>query len=223
MLITFSGLDGAGKSTLIEWLAATLERQDRRVAVFHMHYDIGVYAILRRVRDRVSARAARGSAARARGPGARRAPPAPTGTRRVRDALVWNKPLRRRIYPQDLLVFLCCRFYVERVARRVLIMDRYFYDTLVDVADGRGWRLLRLFERITPTPTLSIYLDLSPEESFARKGEHSLEYLRQRWLAYRTVLPWVPTSVRIAAGNMDEAKAALGELVTARLAEGDAR
>ena len=36
MLITFSGLDGAGKSTLIAWLKDTLERRNRRVAVFHM-------------------------------------------------------------------------------------------------------------------------------------------------------------------------------------------
>src|SRR3989440_5359196 len=53
MLITFSGLDGAGKSTLVRWLQQTLERQNRRVGVFHMNDHVGVYAYLRRLRDRL--------------------------------------------------------------------------------------------------------------------------------------------------------------------------
>jgi thymidylate kinase len=215
MVITFSGLDGAGKSTLIAWLAATLERQDRRVAVFHMNDDIGVYAVLRWARDRVAPRRAAASEvpdarlpARLPGPGLKQ---------RLRHAIVWNKGLRRAIYPFDLLAFLCYRLYVERVMGGVLIMDRYFYDRLVDVADGRRWWLLRLLERITPTPTLPIYLDATPEECFARKGEYSVEYLRRRWVAYRTVFPWVPTSVIVATQDLEATKATLRELVTARL------
>ena len=53
MLITFSGLDGAGKSTLIAWLKESLERGNRRVAVFHMNDHVGAYAYLRAVRDRL--------------------------------------------------------------------------------------------------------------------------------------------------------------------------
>ena len=53
MLITFSGLDGAGKSTLVRWLQQTLERQNRRVVVFHMNDHVGVYAYLRRLRNQL--------------------------------------------------------------------------------------------------------------------------------------------------------------------------
>jgi hypothetical protein len=139
-----------------------------------------------------------------------------TTMRRLRYAVVWNKSLRRALYPVDLLVFLCYRLYVER-SGRVLIMDRYFYDTLVDVADGRRWGLLRLYERVTPTPTLPIFLDVGPEECFARKREYSVEYLRRRWHAYNAVLPWVPTTVRLAAHDLEAAKATLRELVATRL------
>ncbi|HEU5262475.1 MAG TPA: hypothetical protein VFU41_13745, partial [Gemmatimonadales bacterium] len=51
MLITVSGLDGAGKSTLIGGLRAALERHGHTVAVLHMNDDVGVYAYARRARD----------------------------------------------------------------------------------------------------------------------------------------------------------------------------
>src|SRR5436190_2065273 len=41
MLITFSGLDGAGKSSLIAWLKDELERRGRAVTVLHMNRDVG--------------------------------------------------------------------------------------------------------------------------------------------------------------------------------------
>lgn len=246
MLITFSGLDGAGKSTLIAWLAHALERDRHRVAVCHMNTGIGVYAAVRALRDVVRPRGQRAghattvsvvgepaaipAVARAAAPHVTDAPDAGASRRarlrarlrRVRYTLVWNKGLRRALYPVDLLVFACYRFYVERVAKRILIMDRYFYDTLVDVGDGRRHGLLRLYERVTPAPTLAIFLDVGPEECFARKGEYSVEYLRRRWNAYHAVLPRVPTSVRLAARDLDAAKATLHELVAARLSAGPA-
>ena len=118
MLITLSGLDGAGKSTLTRWLKATLDARRHPAVVLHMHDDVGVYATLRALRDRLMGGAAR----RGRKPFSA-----------ARQALVWNRTLRRLIYPLDLVVFLAFRLVVEILQRRVLIMDRYFYDTLVDV------------------------------------------------------------------------------------------
>ena len=242
MLITFSGLDGAGKSTLIAWLAHALERDRHRVAVCHMNTGIGVYAAVRALRDVVRPRGRRARATEMATSGTP-TPGAPSGAlyvtdapdaaasrrarlraqlRRVRYTLVWNKRLRRALYPVDLVVFLCYRYYVERVAKRILIMDRYFYDTLVDVGDGGRRGLLGLYERVTPAPTLAIFLDVGPEECFARKGEYSVEYLRRRWNAYHAVLPRVPTSVRLATRDLDAAKATLHQLVSARLSAGPA-
>lgn len=226
MLITFSGLDGAGKSTLIDWLQHELEAKNRRVAVFHMNDHIGLYAYLRFVRDGLRRLTPRRDQAAAKprlslsrggataGLGERVRP----ALRRVRNAVVWNKPLRRFIYPVDLLVFLCYRLYLEKVERRVLIMDRYFYDTLVDVSDGRRWFWIRLLKWLTPTPQVPIYLEITPEESFARKGEYTVEYLRRRWVAYRTVFPWVPTSVTLDNRDLDTSKAVLQQVVMRRMA-----
>src|SRR5437868_14634888 len=76
MLITFSGLDGAGKSTLIEWLRSALEEQRHRVAVLHLEHDVGVYAAVRRLREGAARLAWRrsGRATPAASPGPRATP-----------------------------------------------------------------------------------------------------------------------------------------------------
>src|SRR5207302_10650652 len=91
MLITFSGLDGAGKSTLVRWLQQTLERQHRRVVVFHMNDHVGVYAYLRRLRNQLGGappRALLGTG------GAGALPPVPHPPPR-------GHGLRARVYPPD--------------------------------------------------------------------------------------------------------------------------
>ena len=225
MLITFSGLDGAGKSTLTEWLKETLERQGRRAAVFHMNDHVGAYAYVRTLRNWLFGGPPRGFAA----PGEAETPGgyagATEGARqslrerlwRLRVAIVWNKPLRRLLYTLDLLVFWGYRLYLEKGKRQILIMDRYFYDTLVDVSDGRNWFWIRVLQRITPTPEVPVFLDIGPEESFSRKGEYSVPYLQKRWAAYKTVFPWVRSGVTLANGDLNDAKAVLHRIVTERL------
>jgi thymidylate kinase len=214
VLITFSGLDGAGKSTLIDFLQGALEQQRRRVVVLHLNDQVGVYAFVRSLRDRLRGRREDALAHGAPDPRSQKLQrPAPGGLRgalgRVRTALLWNKSLRRLLYPIDLAVFLCYRAYLEKVRGRVLIMDRYFYDTLVDVSNGRERVWTRLLERLTPQPTVPVFLDISPEESFRRKGEFSIEYLRQRSNAYRHVFARVPGAVRIVNEDLARTQAAL--------------
>ena len=218
MLITFSGLDGAGKSTLIEFLSATLEQQRRSVVVLHLNDQVGVYAFLRVLRDWVLGRRLAPLTPGAPDPRSQKiGRPSPGGWRglwsRLRTAILWNKPLRRFLYPVDLFVFLCYRTVVEKAKGRVLIMDRYFYDTLVDVSNGQRRLWTRLLERITPTPTVPIFLDISPEESYRRKGEFSIEYLRRRSAAYQNVFARVPQTVRIVNDDLDATKAALLHVV----------
>jgi hypothetical protein len=214
MLITFSGLDGAGKSTLIERLKTALEQRHRPVAVFHINDHVGVYAYLRALRDRVGGV---GGPVPSNG-----SPPTPpsglrAAYRQVRNAVLWNKPLRRLIYPVDLLVFLVYRLYVEKLRKRVLVMDRYFYDTLVDVAYDRSWTWLYVLQRLTPTPDLAVFLDITPEESFARKGEYSVPYLQRRATAYHQVFRRVPGVVALHNTDFDATARTLERLALERL------
>jgi thymidylate kinase len=180
MLITFSGLDGAGKSTLVKLLKASLERRDVPATVSHMYRDVGVYALGKAALEKLSGRAARGEVSAAT--------TATTGSGFAR-GMVWNKTLRTLVYPLDLLIFVVYRLYVEGMKGHILIMDRYFYDTLVDVSAGRGGRIARVLARLTPTPSVPVLLDISPGQAFARKGEHSVNYLERKREAYKHVFP----------------------------------
>jgi thymidylate kinase len=200
MLITFSGLDGSGKSTLVECLRESLEKRDRRVAVFHLYYDVGLLACARAVVKRIVGGRGKQSAPetkRAHAPRERK-----TRGARLKYALAWNKSLRLCVYPLDLVIFLCYRLYIEKVKGRVLIMDRYFYDTLVDVSDGRSRRRgARLLSRLTPQPTVPVLVDISPEEAFARTGEYSVDYLSRRRLSYEEFFPKDGGAVVLAGGD----------------------
>lgn len=221
VLITFSGLDGAGKSTLIEFLTTTLQGRRQPVTVLHLNDQVGVYAFLRGLRDRL-----RGGGARveALAPGApdpksqKLQRPAPHGIRgalsRLRTALLWNKGLRSLLYPLDLTIFVCYRAYLERAKGRVLIMDRYFYDTLVDLTNGRPGPWTRLLERLTPRPTVPVFLDITPEESYRRKREFTIEYLSRRADAYRRVFDRVPNAVRLSNDDLERTKAALLQAIS---------
>ena len=221
MLITFSGLDGAGKSTLISFVSATLEGERRTVRVLHLNDDVGIYAFVRGLRDRIGGRDHVELAPGTPDPRSQKLQrAAPSGWRgaasRVRRAIVWNKPVRRLLYLVDLAIFQAYRFWLETVRGRVLIMDRYFYDTLVDVTNGRPRIWTRLLERLTPEPTVPVFLDITPEESFRRKREFSIDYLRQRAAVYHNVFARVPGAVRIANTDLERTKATLLDVLATR-------
>lgn len=221
MLITFSGLDGAGKSTLIEFVSTTLEQKRRAVRVLHLNDEVGIYAVLRSLRDRVRGRREVALVPGAPDPRSQKLQrPSPRGWRGVlsrwRTAIVWNKPVRRLLYLVDLAIFQGYRFWLETVRGRVLIMDRYFYDTLVDVTNGRPRLWTRFLERLTPEPTVPVFLDISPEESFRRKREFSIDYLRHRADVYHNVFARVPGAVRLVNTDLERTKAALLDVLHAR-------
>jgi thymidylate kinase len=207
MLITISGLDGAGKTTVARCLQARLEQQNKRVVVLHMYYQIGTYAFLRSLRNWIL-----GCPRRTNGSPKEnwvalthnelgQPQRLKTMIHRLTRPIIWNKRVRRCVYLLDLIIFLIHRLHIEMIRKQVLIMDRYFYDRLVDVSDARGFHN-RFLAMLTPTPNLPIYLDISPQEADARKREQPVEYLTRRWIAYHNIFPQLPGSV-VLAGNND--------------------
>ena len=223
MLITFSGLDGSGKSTLIGILKEYLEKPGARVRVLTMYDHIGLYACLRRIRDQIKSVLRR--------PGSTvdveveysndkdRELPLPQRSRFLQAFVdvLRSSGVKRFVYVLDLVSFLFYRFYVEKVCNNILVMDRYFYDSLADVSNGKSWGFVRCFLFFTPEPDVPVWIDTPPEESFARKGEYSVPYLVMRREKYAHIFGWVKKGVVIKNDNLDEAKSKLIKTVSQRL------
>jgi thymidylate kinase len=200
MLITFSGLDGAGKSTLIHHLKCALESRQRRVRVLTMYDDIGVYAWIRNLHCRyyLSDR------------------PDSNGTTTPSDGVpsslvrFLRKPdTKRWILPADLLLFLARRWHVERAKREILILDRYFYDALAELAEGEHWRYVRAILAVVPRPELPLFIDVLPEEAYARKAQYPLEHLTSYRARYQRIFQWVPNAIVLRNEQLDETVASL--------------
>lgn len=221
MLVTLSGLDGAGKSTLAEALKANLEKNGTPAVIFHMNKQVGLYAYVRNLRDAflrtLGSRRRQLNAAHVAGEGSSAKPGrAKAAVLEIRRRIIWNKELRRWVDWGDLATFLVYRLYVEKIRGQVLIMDRYFYDRITDIADGRHWRYLRWFSRMTPVPDVPVFVEVSPEEAFARKGEYSVDSMTRRRAIYQEVFSWVPGAIILSNDDRHRAADELQRLVAER-------
>ncbi len=187
-----------------------------------MNYDVGLYSLLRLLVRKVFARRNRQvewQAIPSHGPRDRAFENKfKSRTAKLRYILVWNKGLRFLIFPFDVLMFLGYRFYVERMNDQVLIMDRYFYDTLVDITGARRTLQTRFLSWLTPTPNLSIYLDCNPEKAFGRKNEYSIDYLKGRRLSYLKLFSDLPKMLVVSTDqDLDTTRLHLANVVKERM------
>lgn len=93
--------------------------------------------------------------------------------------------------------FITFRLAFGKIARgvAVVILDRYVYDSLIDIVSGSGGgadevrRLLRSgFVNMFPRPDKVVLLDLEPAEAYRRKDDiPSLDYLVERNGLYRAI------------------------------------
>ncbi len=241
MLISFSGLDGSGKSTLIEWLKVTMKEKNYPVTALTMYYDLSFYALIRAMRDRVkkwvgikevrrenpenrSAVLTDPILRKKRSKANLRDPKIGTSDKkrtisRIIYGIVRSVTAKQLTLFLDLIILSVVRFYVEFIKKRILITDRYLYDSLADVADleNRKWGFIRIFLLITPVPQLPIFVDVTPEEAYARKGEYPVHYMKWRRGIYLKIFGWVDDAVIIVNDDLDTTKRVLETVVVERL------
>ena len=147
MIISFSGIDGAGKSTQARYVKKILKDYGLSVCDIHMIS----WSLTNKIGKMLQKKGANIVF-----------PLTPSESKKT---FFWGEKLLRKI----VLIFdiMRFRFFVMRgvrVRNQVLICDRFFYDLAVQgVYTGviKG-KFERFYNKIIPKPTISILLDLSP-------------------------------------------------------------
>jgi len=215
MLITFSGLDGSGKSTLITILKSEIEKSGRKAAVFTMYDHLTLYAVMRRLRDAIYRLAGKNTTAYQNPDTIDNQPPSQwDGSKRdpkigVEDKKniiakiiysIFRSAAARKIFLlADLGIIFCYRIYYETIKRYVLITDRFTYDTLADVADLelKKWGFIKLFLALTPEPDLALLVDVPEELAYERKKEYPISYMKWRREVYLKIFSYLKKGVII--------------------------
>lgn len=199
MLVSFSGIDGAGKSTQIANLRARLCEAGFTVGLVTFWDDV---ARLKQFREGVGHKVFKGD----KGVGT---PEAPIRRRdkNVRSPLVTF--FRLAIYFLDALSLRGVASKALRSKADVVIFDRYIYDELanLDLGNPAAQTYLRAIIRLTPKPDRSFVLDADPDQARARKPEYPIEFLHANRNSYLKLAKLLGGIIVIPPMRLDQAKA----------------
>jgi thymidylate kinase len=196
--ISFSGIDGAGKSTQIRALTQSLTQYGLRVRVIPFWDEV---ARLKRVREGVGHSIFKGD----KGVGTHSAP---VNRRDKNVQSSFMTVIRLGLYLVD--AFSARRAVTEacRSNDDVVIFDRYIYDELANLSlrnPGIGV-FVRLVMKIVPQPDISFVLDAIPAEARARKPEYPLEFLHFNRSAYLTLSEMIDGVTVVPAMPVEQVK-----------------
>jgi thymidylate kinase len=195
VLVSFSGVDGAGKTTQITNLREIISRLGLEHELITFWDDVVVGT---RYRENFVHRVY-GSE---QGIGA---PDKPVN-RRDKNVRKWYLTIARHFL--YLLDAIHLRFVIGRAEmsdNHVIVMDRYIYDELANLPIGNpvSNAFIRLVRFIVPKPDIAYLLDADPEVARARKPEYPVEFMQKcrrsyfklsRLLGNFTIIPPLPLS-----------------------------
>jgi thymidylate kinase len=212
-LVSFSGIDGAGKTTQIEQLTLYLQREGFRVTRLSFWDNIAVWSNMR---------AGVGSKTVGLGHSNETAEHSfsPHNNKHIRKWYLTGA--RAGFYLLD-----AARLHLQlaRQAIRnsdVVIFDRYIYDQIANIdSQSLAARLYRKsLLKLAPVPDLPFVLDASPDAAFARKPEYPLEFVHRNRRQFLNLQEFVPQLIVVPDANPEEiAEEIILHIRRSRLAE----
>jgi len=201
LLISFSGLDGSGKSTQISNLVRALHDSGYRTKQLAFWDNVVVGT---RYREGFVHKAYKSQ----RGIGA----PGRPVERRDKNVRRWYLTLARHLlYFVDAVNL---RFVVgsaRRSGASVVILDRYIYDELANLplSSPLTRAYVRFVNWMVPRPDVAYLLDADPEAARARKPEYPVDFMRECRGAYKNLASIVGGITIIPPLELEAAKAAV--------------
>ena len=212
MLISFSGVDGSGKSTQIDNLRSALQAAGLTTSLFAFWDNVVVGVRYREGFVHKVYKSERGIGA-----------PGKPVNRRDKNMRGWHLTLARHfLYLMDALNL---RRVVAREKRKsgvdVVILDRYIFDELsnLNLTNPLSRRLVKFVQAIVPKPDIAYLLDADPEAAYARKPEYPVEFMKKCRRAYFELAELLGTMTVIPALSLPEAKATVLKAAERQLAE----
>jgi thymidylate kinase len=197
-IVSFSGIDGAGKTTQIDALIAWLANAGLRVVLLTFWDDV---VVLSRFRERLSHRVFSGD----QGVGS----PEQPLNRRDKNVTSWPvTTFRFFLYFLDALHLSQRARQAQKSDADVVVFDRYIYDELANLPLHRSFTraFIRLLLRLVPAPDVAYVIDADPAAARQRKPEYPLEFIRKNREAYLTMSRLAETITIIEPGSIADAE-----------------
>ncbi len=193
ILVSFSGLDGAGKTTQITNLRELVAQRGLRDELITFWDDVVV-----------GTRYREGFVHKVYGSEKGIGAPEKPVERRDKNVRKWYLTIARHLL--YLLDAVHLRFVIGRAEMGdadVIILDRYIYDELANLPMGNPLTnaFIRVIRFIVPQPDIAFLLDANPEAARARKPEYPVDFMHKcrrayfklsRLLGTMTIIPPLP-------------------------------
>jgi thymidylate kinase len=197
--VSFSGIDGAGKSTQIQRFHAKMEQAGLRCQVVSFWDEIAQFKALR---ESASHKVFKGD----RGVGA---PDAPIARRDKNVRSWWMTAVRLCIYAADAVAMRLAIKKLSRSKADIVIFDRFIYDELANLnLENAVMRFYaQIMTKLVPRPNVSFLIDAIPAEARARKPEYPLEFLefsRENYLTLSEMTGCITVIAPSLAGEVEQ-------------------